>query len=180
MFSLFSFFFLNATPTPEIYTLSLHDALPIFDEPLPAVWCYLLFHLLQGSDGFLGRFHVTVHNNCRVDVLVEKLFRLLEERSCQHHCRGCAVSDLVICRLRDLDEHLCCGMLHIYLLEHGRTIIRDCNVAEGVDEHLVHPSRSEGCLHYLRDELRGRNVVPLGFLSPILAASFLKNENCLT
>src|SRR5690606_41735199 len=24
-----SFFFFNATPTPEIYTLSLHDALPI-------------------------------------------------------------------------------------------------------------------------------------------------------
>src|SRR5438034_10869612 len=28
--SLLSFFFFNATPTTEIYTLSLHDALPIF------------------------------------------------------------------------------------------------------------------------------------------------------
>src|SRR5206468_10139126 len=27
-----SFFFFNATATTEIYTLSLHDALPIFDE----------------------------------------------------------------------------------------------------------------------------------------------------
>src|SRR5438034_8947897 len=27
--SLFSFFFFNDPPTPEIYTLSLHDALPI-------------------------------------------------------------------------------------------------------------------------------------------------------
>src|SRR5207248_10093250 len=26
----FSFFFFNATPTTEIYTLSLHDALPIY------------------------------------------------------------------------------------------------------------------------------------------------------
>src|SRR5438046_8259695 len=26
-----SYFFFNATPTTEIYTLSLHDALPIFD-----------------------------------------------------------------------------------------------------------------------------------------------------
>src|SRR6266513_6004177 len=29
-FLIFSFFFFNATATPEIYTLSLHDALPIF------------------------------------------------------------------------------------------------------------------------------------------------------
>src|SRR5205814_10098708 len=28
-FFIFSFFFFNATATPEIYTLSLHDALPI-------------------------------------------------------------------------------------------------------------------------------------------------------
>src|SRR5437773_11061334 len=27
-----SFFFFNATPTTEIYTLSLHDALPIYHE----------------------------------------------------------------------------------------------------------------------------------------------------
>src|SRR2546426_11831879 len=30
--SLFLFFFFNDTATTEIYTLSLHDALPIFDE----------------------------------------------------------------------------------------------------------------------------------------------------
>src|SRR3989337_1352955 len=28
----FSFFFFNDTATPEIYTLSLHDALPIFEQ----------------------------------------------------------------------------------------------------------------------------------------------------
>src|SRR5439155_26605169 len=30
IFSLFMFFFFNDTPTTDIYTLSLHDALPIF------------------------------------------------------------------------------------------------------------------------------------------------------
>src|SRR2546428_13887452 len=30
---LFSFFFFNDTATTEIYTLSLHDALPIWDHP---------------------------------------------------------------------------------------------------------------------------------------------------
>src|SRR4051812_49823916 len=33
MFSLNMFFFFNDTPTTEIYTLSLHDALPIFMPP---------------------------------------------------------------------------------------------------------------------------------------------------
>src|SRR3712207_9350954 len=31
----FSFFFFNDTATTEIYTLSLHDALPIYDLALP-------------------------------------------------------------------------------------------------------------------------------------------------
>src|SRR2546426_11256564 len=33
LFSLFFFFFFNDTATTEIYTLSLHDALPICDGP---------------------------------------------------------------------------------------------------------------------------------------------------
>src|SRR5436305_10134262 len=40
LFSFFSFFF-NATATTEIYTLSLHDALPIFSSSgrsLPSGW----------------------------------------------------------------------------------------------------------------------------------------------
>src|SRR5207249_10188047 len=32
-FSLFIFFFFSATPTTQIYTLSLHDALPIYLPP---------------------------------------------------------------------------------------------------------------------------------------------------
>src|SRR5256885_7405556 len=34
---MFCFFFFNDTATTEIYTLSLHDALPIFDEVCDAV-----------------------------------------------------------------------------------------------------------------------------------------------
>src|SRR5436305_6419554 len=30
-----SFFFFNAPPTTKIYTLSLHDALPIYQQPVP-------------------------------------------------------------------------------------------------------------------------------------------------
>src|SRR5206468_12929522 len=40
-----SFFFFNATATPEIYTLSLHDALPIYRE--------IALHVLD-ADGRVG------------------------------------------------------------------------------------------------------------------------------
>src|SRR6266508_5577937 len=33
-FSFFYFFFFNDTATTEIYTLSLHDALPIYQQPV--------------------------------------------------------------------------------------------------------------------------------------------------
>ena len=49
---LFSFFFCNDTATTEIYTLSLHDALPIFraiwllvPDPMPSPWLLVRFPL---------------------------------------------------------------------------------------------------------------------------------------
>src|SRR6266516_8077581 len=36
---LFFFFFFNDTATPEIYTLSLHDALPISATAVSGLWC---------------------------------------------------------------------------------------------------------------------------------------------
>src|SRR5688572_31492337 len=59
MFSLFSsFFFFNATATTEIYTLSLHDALPIFfktfDEDFDLV-AALDPHLSVVAGDFLDR-----------------------------------------------------------------------------------------------------------------------------
>src|SRR2546430_7411127 len=42
----FFFFFFNDTATTEIYTLSLHDALPIYIYGLGAT----MFHLLTGAD----------------------------------------------------------------------------------------------------------------------------------
>src|SRR2546425_7603858 len=38
LISLFCFFFFNDTATTEIYTLSLHDALPISALPAASVW----------------------------------------------------------------------------------------------------------------------------------------------
>src|SRR3712207_9158884 len=44
---IFLFFFFNDTATTEIYTLSLHDALPIYPDPL----CQLATSVLSRSPG---------------------------------------------------------------------------------------------------------------------------------
>src|SRR5256885_2206623 len=50
------FFFFNDTATTEIYTLSLHDALPIFDiMGLQAAYANL--HTDQERDYFMQRYH---------------------------------------------------------------------------------------------------------------------------
>src|SRR2546426_1011164 len=50
----FFFFFFNDTATTEIYTLSLHDALPIWD-------CLPLLHLDLGQHARRGRRNLGVH-----------------------------------------------------------------------------------------------------------------------
>src|SRR6266513_3412597 len=45
------FYFLNDPPTTEIYTLSLHDALPIFAEQRPFVVKAPLVVLIDGDSG---------------------------------------------------------------------------------------------------------------------------------
>ena len=60
-----SCFFFNDTATPEIYTLSLHDALPIYKRGHTANQCRLTFltakcttHAPADDDNEIGRAHV--------------------------------------------------------------------------------------------------------------------------
>src|SRR3970282_2613574 len=53
-FRLFFIFFLNDTATTEIYTLSLHDALPILDHQTVAGSVFLLRQVLGAGDEVLS------------------------------------------------------------------------------------------------------------------------------
>src|SRR5689334_24436778 len=48
--SLFSFFFFNDTATTEIYTLSLHDALPIYEDKITLPSNHHLYDLLVQAE----------------------------------------------------------------------------------------------------------------------------------
>src|SRR4051794_41964176 len=85
------FFFLNETPTTQTYTLSLHDALPIFaadgvaehlaDQPLPGPAAELLeaelLDILARSEEHTSELQSPVHIVCRL---------LLEKKKRTHNC----------------------------------------------------------------------------------------------
>src|SRR6266487_6785377 len=71
----FSFFFFNATATPEIYTLSLHDALPISaaiasGEPVPTSADHAAVTMRLRSEEHTSELQSPVHLVCRL--LLEK------------------------------------------------------------------------------------------------------------
>src|SRR5262249_60427090 len=73
------FFFFNDTATTEIYTLSLHDALPIFStdrSPAPSTW----YRWCQRSGGSLpGRLRSEEHTS-ELQSLTNLVCRLLLEK----------------------------------------------------------------------------------------------------
>ena len=86
---------------------------------------------------------VSTCDDSGVNVGVDHVEGLLEELACEDDGGGGSVSDLGVLSLGDLDEHLCCGVLDIDLLEDGDTVVGDDDVSHGVDEHLVHSSGSK-------------------------------------
>src|SRR2546430_7489310 len=82
-----TFFFFNDTATTEIYTLSLHDALPI---------CVVRIHLARppvSTPMLLGECHRGQRNN-----LIAVIHRIVDRRSEEHTSELQSQSNLV-CRL---------------------------------------------------------------------------------
>src|SRR5260221_9565508 len=100
----FSFFFFNDTATTEIYSLSLHDALPIFTA-LP--------HALRGIVSFPERFQ---HGVVRRDLRVEK-----DRKSTRLNSSHTVISYAVFCLKKKKDSP---ATIHGHL-DRGREPMRD-------------------------------------------------------
>src|SRR3989475_1828737 len=82
------FFFFNDTATTEIYTLSLHDALPIFGEDVSA-----LFNLLTGyADGYEWRKLLVAPLGLR-----EQIIALIDRKSTRLNSSHSQISYAVFC-----------------------------------------------------------------------------------
>src|SRR5690606_41755145 len=79
-------FFVNDTPTPEISTLSLHDALPILEQPLGS----LDAHLFHSASRFFSRSGRSGTNrSMHLLVVLQLLWQSLQlQLSARHHDAG--------------------------------------------------------------------------------------------
>src|SRR2546430_7496995 len=83
----FIFFFFNDTATTEIYTLSLHDALPIFDSPTPRqgarrVWTDSrgMIWVSEWNAGQVGRYDRSEEHTSELQSQSNLVCRLLLEK----------------------------------------------------------------------------------------------------
>ena len=133
--------------------------------------------LLEDLPRLVRRLAVARGDYGRMNVLFDQVFRLLEQLSREDDRRGRAVAGLLVLGLRDLDEHLGRRVLDVNLLQDRHAIVRDHDVPEAVDQHLVHPAGPEGRADRVRNGLRRGDVVELRSLAALAASPFLQNQN---
>ena len=105
-----------------------------------------------------ARLVVALGDAHRVDAAVEERLGHLEQRAREHDDARRAVADLVVLRLRELDEELADLVLHLHLLEDGGAVVGDAHVAVGRLQHLVHPLRPERRAQRRAHRLRREDV----------------------
>ena len=136
--------------------------------------------LLEDLLGLLGGEPVPGCDHRGVDVLVEELLGALQELARDHDCRGGAVADLVVLGLGDLDHHLGGRVLDVHLLQDRHAVVRDHDVADRVDEHLVHALRAECGPDCVRDGLGRGDVVALRVPTAGTRGPFPEDEDRLS
>src|SRR6059036_478329 len=136
--------------------------------------------LSKEFDGLRGGHPVAVHDERRVDLLLDEALRFFEEFPGQDDGARRAVADLVVLGLRDLDQHLGRRMLDLDLLQDRDPVVRDRHVAEGVDEHLVHAFRAEGRLDRVGHRASRGDVVEHRAFPFLALGPFLQYDDLLT
>src|SRR3712207_9010529 len=89
------YFFFNDTATTEIYTLSLHDALPIYDYKKDDV---VLITVLHNKTGLKAQKELKVVDTAYVDTISLGKVELSKERS-EEHTSELQSRQYLVCRL---------------------------------------------------------------------------------
>mmetsp|Transcript_27580 Transcript_27580/g.60247 ORF Transcript_27580/g.60247 Transcript_27580/m.60247 type:complete len:315 (-) Transcript_27580:172-1116(-) len=134
--------------------------------------------LLQPCRGNLARHLVTFRNAKGMHATVKQGLCLLEQGPRDNHHPGGAVPYLVILATRQLHKKLGDLIFHIHLLQNGRSIVCDANVAVPALQHLVHPLRAKGRPQDARNSLCRCDVLLLcrNAFDPGLCPLLLDND----
>src|SRR3972149_442091 len=99
------------------------------------------------SPAFFSSFSVAVYDDCWMNAFVDEFFSLAEKFTCYDYGACCAVADFVVLCLRYFNHHLGGWVLNVHFAQNGSPVAGYCDVAEAVDEHLVHAFGSQGALY---------------------------------
>ena len=102
----------------------------------------LVADLVEAGHGNLAGLVVSVCYPDGVNALVNEVCSLTEQCASQYYDTCCAVTNLVILRLGQLDEQLCDVVRDLHLGENGGAVVRYGDVSIGGDEDLVESSGS--------------------------------------
>ena len=102
-----------------------------------------------------------------MDAILDEVVASTEKLRGDNHDGGGAVSDLVVLELGKIDEDAGGGVLNLKLGEDGGAIVRDEDVANVVDEHLVKADGAEGGLDDVGHSQGGSDVADANILSSL-------------
>mmetsp|Transcript_36845 Transcript_36845/g.86037 ORF Transcript_36845/g.86037 Transcript_36845/m.86037 type:complete len:312 (-) Transcript_36845:113-1048(-) len=100
--------------------------------------------LLDVGHGGFQRPSVSRHDARGMDSLPNQLVAPSQQLRRHDYDAGGAVTDLLVLEVRELDEHLGGGVLHLQLLENGGTVVGNGHVADVVHEHLIQTHGTQG------------------------------------
>ena len=89
----------------------------------------LLLDSLDALGGDIAGALEAVGDLERVDALIEKSLGLIKKGASEHGDTSGAVTDLVVLRLRELNEEARSLVLHLHLLENSRAVVCHDHVA---------------------------------------------------
>src|SRR2546422_3139851 len=137
-------------------------------------------YLVQSFYSIVSGFSVACSYNSWMEPLVQKTLSFLQQLPGQNDRRRRPISHFIILRLSNLHEHLRSRMLHINLIQNGRTVTCDSDISQAIDKHFVHPSWAKSRADNFTYNSCGANVGPLRVLTSASAGSLFQYENLLT
>ncbi len=93
-----------------------------------------------------------------VNTLVKELLGLVKKGTGENDDTSGAVTDLIVLRLRELNEETSSLVLDLHLFKNCGTIVGNDNITIGADKHLVHSLGAKRGSHQLGNGSCGQNV----------------------
>ena len=137
--------------------------------------------VVHQTDGTFSGETEAFANHGRMNVLFNQVFASLEQFSREDNGGRCAVETVLFLGFGNFDDHLRSRVFNVHFLENGCSVIRDDDIAHGIDEHFVHALGTERRANSIGHRLGCCDVIGLRrATSGSLCTVFQNEDGCLS